>query len=91
MFAEQTAEWIHVGITDAVTLPEFASTVQYVADTLGPFHAVIGHSLGGAATAFAAGWRDSRRFTTRGLGHVRILRDAGVIAEMIRFIGVKQR
>ena len=161
---------------DAVTLPEFARTVQYVSDTLGPFHAVIGHSLGGAATAFAlsrglsatravliaapadaemetrrfarflripegvraqmqhtieqqegvkmselraravapridtpallihdqqdrevspdcaleyaAGWRDSRLFTTRGLGHVRILRDAGVIAEVIRFIGV---
>ena len=160
---------------DAVTLPEFARTVQYVADTLGPFQAVIGHSLGGAATAFAlsrglqaqravliaapadaeaetrrfarflhipesarremqrtieqaegvkmselraravapridtpallihdqqdrevspdcaleyaAGWRDSRLFTTRGLGHVRILRDAGVIAEVIRFIG----
>ncbi len=160
---------------DAVTLPEFARTVQYVADTLGPFHAVIGHSPGGAATAFAlsrgleakravliaapadaeaeirrfarflripegvraemqrtiekqegvrmtelraravaprinvpallihdaqdrevspdcaleyaAGWRDSRLFTTRGLGHVRILRDAGVIAEVIRFIG----
>ena len=160
---------------DAVTLPEFARTVQYVADTLGPFHAVIGHSLGGAATAFAlsrglqvqravliaapadaeaevrrfarflripegarremqrtieeaegvkmtelrakvvapkidtpallihdqqdrevsaecaleyaAGWRGSKLLTTRGLGHVRILRDAGVIAEVIRFVG----
>ena len=160
---------------DAVTLPEFARTVRYVADTLGPFHAVIGHSLGGAATAFAlsrglvaaravliaapadaeleiqrfarflripesvraqmqktiedeegirfgelraavvapqiatpvllvhdkqdrevssdcaleyaAGWRGARLMTTRGLGHVRMLRDAGVIAEVIRFIG----
>ncbi len=160
---------------DAVTLPEFARTVRYVADTLGPFHAVIGHSLGGAATAFAlsrglvaaravliaapanaeleiqrfarflripepvraqmqktieddegirfcelraaavaprieapvllvhdqhdrevssecaleyaAGWRDAKLLTTRGLGHVRILRDPGVIAEVIRFIG----
>ena len=161
---------------DAVTLPEFARTLRYVADTLGPFHAVVGHSLGGAATAFAlsrglaaeravliaapanaeleiqrfarflhipegvraqmqraieadegvrmmelrasavaphihipallvhdqhdrevsadcaleyaAHWRGAKVMTTRGLGHVRILRDAGVIAEVIRFIGV---
>ena len=160
---------------DAVTLPEFARTVRHVADTLGPFYAVIGHSLGGAATAFAlsrglvaeravliaapanaeleiqrfarylhipeavraqmqraiefdegvrmaemrattvapligtpallvhdqldrevsadcaleyaAHWRGARLMSTRGLGHVRILRDAGVIAEIIRFIG----
>ncbi len=161
--------------SNAVTLPEFARTVRYVADTLGPFHAVIAHSLGGAATAFAlsrglvtnravliaapadaeleiqrfarflripepvraqmqktieedegirfgelraaavaprietpallvhdqqdrevsvdssleyaAGWRGARLITTRGLGHVRILRDASVIREVIRFIG----
>lgn len=161
---------------DAVTLPEFARTLRYVADTLGPFHAVIGHSLGGAATAFtlarglavaravliaapanaeleiqrfarylripetvraqmqraieadegvrmadmranvvaplittpallvhdqhdrevsadsaleyAAQWRGAKLMTTRGLGHVRILRDAGVIGEVLRFIGV---
>ncbi len=161
---------------DAVTLPEFARTVRYLAETLGPFHAVIGHSLGGAVTAFAlsrglvaaravliaapanaeleiqrfahflripepvraqmqktieadegvrfgelraaavapqietpvllvhdqqdrevsaecaleyaAGWRGAKLLTTRGLGHVRILRDAGVIGEVIRFIGV---
>ena len=161
---------------DIVTLPAFARTLQYIAQTLGPFHAVIGHSLGGAAVAFAlsrglqaqravliaapadaeaevkrfarflhipervradmqraieqqegvmmselraravapqidtpallihdqhdrevspacaleyaADWRDSELFTTRGLGHVRILRDAGVIDEVIRFIGV---
>jgi pimeloyl-ACP methyl ester carboxylesterase len=161
---------------DAVTLPEFARIVRHVAETLGPFHAVIGHSLGGAATAFAlsrglaakravliaapanaeqeiqrfarflhipeavraqmqraieteegvrmaqlhasavalridtpallvhdqldrevspdnaleyaAGWRGARVLSTRGLGYVRILRDAGVIAEVIRFIGI---
>jgi pimeloyl-ACP methyl ester carboxylesterase len=160
---------------DAVTLPEFARTTHALADMLGPFHAIIGHSLGGAALAYAlscglkceravlisapadaeaeirrfarflhipdrvraqmqrtieehegvrmtalrarnvapqldlpallihdqhdrevspdcaleyaAHWRGAKLVTTRGLGHVRILRDAGVIAEVIRFIG----
>lgn len=36
-----------------VTLPEFARALRFVADSLGPFDAVIGHSLGGAAAAFA--------------------------------------
>lgn len=40
------------------------------------------------ALEYAAGWRDAKLMSTRGLGHVRILRDAGVIAEVIRFIGV---
>ena len=39
----------------------------------------------------AAGWRGSKRLTTRGLGHVRMLHDAGVIAEVIRFVGVSRR
>ena len=39
------------------------------------------------ALEYAAGWRGAKLMTTRGLGHVRILRDAGVIAEVIRFIG----
>ena len=43
------------------------------------------------ALEYAAGWRGSKRLTTRGLGHVRILHDAGVIAEVIRFVGVNRR
>ena len=39
------------------------------------------------ALEYASAWRGSKRLTTRGLGHVRILRDAGVIAEVIRFVG----
>lgn len=35
------------------TMPEFAATIRAVAEARGPIHAVIGHSLGGAATIFA--------------------------------------
>jgi pimeloyl-ACP methyl ester carboxylesterase len=36
--------------------------------------------------AVAAGWPGARLVTTRGLGHRRILRDAGVIAEALAFL-----
>jgi len=36
------------------SMPEFARTMQVVADHAGPLDAVIGHSLGGAAAIFAA-------------------------------------
>lgn len=36
-----------------VTLPEFARVIAAVDRNFGPFHTVIGHSLGGAAAAFA--------------------------------------
>lgn len=35
------------------TMPEFAATLRAVADHHGPLHAVVGHSLGGAASIFA--------------------------------------
>ena len=35
------------------TMPEFAATIRAVGDHHGPLHAVVGHSLGGAATVFA--------------------------------------
>jgi pimeloyl-ACP methyl ester carboxylesterase len=35
------------------TMPEFAATIRAVGDHHGPLHAVVGHSLGGAATIFA--------------------------------------
>lgn len=35
------------------TMPEFAATLRAVADHQGPLHAVVGHSLGGAASVFA--------------------------------------
>ena len=35
------------------TMPEFAWTIRAVADTVGPLHATVGHSLGGAASIFA--------------------------------------
>ncbi|MEI2719166.1 MAG: alpha/beta fold hydrolase [Gemmatimonadales bacterium] len=35
------------------TMPEFAATIRAVADHHGPLHAVVGHSLGGAASIFA--------------------------------------
>lgn len=41
-----------------------------------------------AALKYAAQVRGAKLVTTTGLGHGRILRDAGVIAEVIRFIGV---
>lgn len=41
-----------------------------------------------SALEYAAQWRGAKLMTTRGLGHVRILRDAGVVAEVIRFIGI---
>lgn len=37
----------------AVTLPDFARVLLEIDRYFGPFHAVIGHSLGGAASAFA--------------------------------------
>jgi pimeloyl-ACP methyl ester carboxylesterase len=44
------------------SMPEFARTLRAVAETTGPIHAAVGHSLGGAATLFAAsrGLRVSR-------------------------------
>ena len=38
---------------DAVTLPDFARVLMALDTHFGPFHAVIGHSLGGAAASFA--------------------------------------
>ncbi len=35
------------------TMPEFAATIRAVGDHHGPLHAVVGHSLGGAASIFA--------------------------------------
>lgn len=35
------------------SLPEFARALRAVADTAGPMHGVVGHSLGGAATVLA--------------------------------------
>ena len=37
-------------------------------------------------TAIAKAWPGATLVTTRGLGHRRILRDAGVIAQMVRFV-----
>jgi pimeloyl-ACP methyl ester carboxylesterase len=37
----------------AVTLPDFARVLAALDAHFGPFHAVVGHSLGGAAAAFA--------------------------------------
>ena len=36
------------------SMPEFARTIRAVAERTGPLHAAVGHSLGGAATVFAA-------------------------------------
>ena len=36
------------------SMPEFARTLRAVAESVGAIHAAIGHSLGGAATLFAA-------------------------------------
>lgn len=36
------------------SMPEFARTLRAVAETSGTIHAAVGHSLGGAATVFAA-------------------------------------
>jgi len=45
------------------SMPEFARALLAVARTYGPAHAVVSHSLGGAATALAAHWGlDARRF-----------------------------
>ncbi len=38
-----------------VTVPEMADAIQAVADVVGPLHAIVGHSLGGAATSYAVG------------------------------------
>ena len=38
------------------SMPEFARALRAVAECHGPAHAVIAHSLGGAATALAAAW-----------------------------------
>lgn len=35
------------------SMPEFAWTLRAVAETVGPLHATVGHSLGGAASIFA--------------------------------------
>jgi pimeloyl-ACP methyl ester carboxylesterase len=44
------------------SMPEFARTLRAVAEGVGPVHAAVGHSLGGAATLFAVsrGLRVSR-------------------------------
>lgn len=45
------------------SMPEFARALLAVVRTYGPAHAVVTHSLGGAATALAAHWGlDARRF-----------------------------
>ena len=46
-------------------MPEFGATLRAVADHEGPIHAVVGHSLGGAASIFALarGLRASRAIT----------------------------
>jgi len=48
---DQPAHGASTGKT--VTLPEFSRVLANVDRSFGPFHAVIGHSLGGAAAAFA--------------------------------------
>jgi pimeloyl-ACP methyl ester carboxylesterase len=45
------------------SMPEFARTLRAVVESVGPVHAAIGHSLGGAATIFA---------TSRGLPATRV-------------------
>lgn len=47
------------------SMPEFAWTMRVVADAVGPLHATVGHSLGGAASIFALsrGLRASRAVT----------------------------
>jgi len=45
------------------SMPEFARALLAVVQTYGPAHAVVTHSMGGAATALAADWGlDARRF-----------------------------
>lgn len=44
-----------------------------------------------SAERIHAGWPQSRFHTTRGLGHRRILRDPGVVAEVVTFVGAPGR
>jgi pimeloyl-ACP methyl ester carboxylesterase len=45
------------------SMPEFARALLAVERTYGPAHAVVTHSMGGAAAALAAGWGfDARRY-----------------------------
>jgi pimeloyl-ACP methyl ester carboxylesterase len=48
---DQPAHGASTGST--ITLPEFSRVLATIDANFGPFHAVIGHSLGGAAAAFA--------------------------------------
>ena len=51
MAVDQPAHGASTGRT--ATLPDFARVIRLVAESFGPLFAVVGHSLGGAAAAFA--------------------------------------
>ena len=51
MTVDQPAHGASTGRT--ATLPDFARVLRLVAESFGPLFAVVGHSLGGAAAAFA--------------------------------------
>jgi pimeloyl-ACP methyl ester carboxylesterase len=71
------------------SLPEFADAICAAAGALGPLHAIVGHSLGGAATALAlakgvpaervvlvAAPAHPRRFFRALMGHLHIAKEA---------------
>lgn len=62
------------------SMPEFARTLRAVAEATGTIHAAIGHSLGGAATVFAA----SRGLTLERLVLISAPADIGIWADRYR-------
>jgi pimeloyl-ACP methyl ester carboxylesterase len=60
MAVDQPAHGASSGRT--ATLPDFARVIRLAAESFGPLHGVVAHSLGGAAAAFALSrWVDATR------------------------------
>jgi pimeloyl-ACP methyl ester carboxylesterase len=62
------------------SMPEFARTMRAVVERAGPMHAAIGHSLGGAATVFAA----SRGLPVQRIALIAAPADVGIWADRYR-------